>query len=287
MDWSNIPSLNALRAFEAAARLGTYSQAARELNVTHAAIAQHVRHLEDYFGQSLMFRNGRQMDVTPEGAELCLTLGKAFGQIENASQKLLHQSKSAPVRITTTTAFASIWLMPRVGQFWQDHPEIELEIIPTEKLLDIRADNIDIAIRYGTGNWPGLEARKLMPAGYMAVAHPDYEIDENANLTDHKLFTYGTGHAEVVQWIRSQGFDLDGDDFTFLPDVLLVRQAALAKRGIAIMTTPAVADDVRDGMLRIVSDQSSEDYAYYVVSRPNVANKSRDVFIKWLVAAAD
>ena len=285
MEWSSIPSLSALRAFEAAARLGSYSEAARSLNVTHAAIAQHVRHLEDHFGASLMTRNGRAMEVTPEGAELANSLGLAFQKIAEATDRLLKKTDTAALRITTTPAFASLWLMPRIGLFWQANPEIDLEIIPTDKLIDIRADNIDIAIRYGGGSWPGLQADHLMQAGYVAVAHPDYASNATtiSDLKKHKLFTYGTSHKEAVQWLGSQGFQLDPDDFTFLPDAQLVRQAALSKRGIAILTTPAVADDIAKGELCNVMEKISEEHAYYVLTLPQVIHRRRDVFKSWIL----
>ena len=283
MNWNEIPSLNALRAFEAAARLGSYSDAARELNVTHAAIAQHVRHLEDHFGTTLMQRNGRQMDVTPNGAELANGLGKAFQQIAASTHKLSKRAEKATLRITTTPAFATLWLMPRVGLFWQDHPDIEIEIIPTDKVVDIRAEEIDLAIRYGKGKWPGLDADHLMPAGYVAVAHPDYPFKDGDDIRDHKLFTYGTSQSEAVKWLGSQGFDLKEEDFTFVPDAQLVRQAALSKRGVAIVTTPVVADDIEKGVLRTVTTKISEEHAYYILSRPNVVNKNRDLFKNWLL----
>ncbi|MEM0977343.1 MAG: LysR family transcriptional regulator [Pseudomonadota bacterium] len=281
MNWSDIPSLSALRAFEAAARLGTYSEAARELNVTHAAIAQHVRSLEDFYGLSLMVRAGRKMNVTAEGAELCNGLGRAFTQVQTVNEKLMRRHENAPLRVATTPSFATFWLMPRIGLFWQEHPDIELEILPSEKVIDLFEEDVDIAIRYGKGNWPGLLATPLVRAGYVAVAHPDY--DASGSLLDHQLFTYGTSHKEAVDWIRAQGLELTSDSVNFVPDVELARQAALSKRGISILTRPVAMDDIETGRLISVSEHANEKYAYFMLTKPRVTNPKRDIFKRWLL----
>ncbi|MEO1562251.1 MAG: LysR substrate-binding domain-containing protein [Pseudomonadota bacterium] len=281
MNWASIPSLSALRAFEAAARLGSYSGAAKELNVTHAAVAQHVRSLEEFYGISLLFRAGRKMEVTAEGAELGNALGKAFKQIEGANDRLLRRSENAPLRVATTASFATFWLMPRIGLFWQEHPEIELEILPSDKVIDLFDEDVDIAIRYGKGKWPGLVSKPLIKAGYVAVAHPDY--DASGSLLDHKLFTYGTINQEAVKWIQAQGLDLTEDKLTFVHEVQLARQAALSKRGIAILTRPVVLDDIAQGRLVNVSEHANEEFAYHILIKPNVVNPKRDVFQKWLL----
>lgn len=174
MKWHDIPSLAALRAFETAARHGSFSAAARDLNVTHAAIGQHVRALENHFGQSLMQRVGRGMAVTPDGRLLADRLSDAFGMIASATHDLLDQSKSRAIRVALTPSFASDWLMPRIGAFWDAHPDIEIELLPAGKLVDLRRDNVDVAIRYGKGGWAGSKSTKLMPAGHVAVATKSY-----------------------------------------------------------------------------------------------------------------
>jgi len=135
-NWHEIPSLPALRAFEAAARHGSFSAAARDLNVTHAAIGQHVRALEDYYGQSLMHREGRGMTTTAEGHRLATALTEAFDQIASASADLMRQTAARALRVAVTPSFAANWLMPRIGHFWETHPEIELEIIPSMALVE-------------------------------------------------------------------------------------------------------------------------------------------------------
>ena len=149
MDWRDIPSLAALRGFEAAVREGSFSAAARELNVTHAAIAQHVRSLETHVGQPLLTRAGRRMVPTEAGARLATDLNDGFGQIIAGVRRLSEDADKRPIQITCTPNFAENWLMPRLIEFWGKHPDITLSVTPDNNIVDLRRDGYDVAIRYG------------------------------------------------------------------------------------------------------------------------------------------
>jgi len=179
MDWRNIPSLSALRAFEAAARCQSFSQAARELNVTHAAIAQHVRALEAEFSESLIRRQGRGIATTPAGQALAEQLRAGFSVIAEGIQELRDQSPDRPLNIAVTPAFATNWLMPRIGEFWALHPDIALNINPSTKLVDLKGDGFDLAIRFGKGAWPGTSPEILTEGSFLVVAHPKLIGDRN------------------------------------------------------------------------------------------------------------
>lgn len=170
VDWKTFPSLTALRAFEAAARLQNFSRAARDLNVTHAAIAQQVRALEVDLGRELIYRQGRGLALTPEGAKLAQALTDGFHGIEVAVNDLRGTDPNAPLRVTLTPAFAAQWLIPRLGAFWKAHPEIGLSLHPEHRVTDLRRDGLDLAIRFGDGKWPGVEAEFLTSAHYIIVA---------------------------------------------------------------------------------------------------------------------
>ena len=172
MNWRDVPSLAALRAFNAAARAGSFSQAARELNVTHAAIAQHVRAVEAELGMSLLVRQGRGVVLTEAGARLADSLADGFGQIIAGVKAVRADVDSRPLSITATHNFVESLLMPRISQFWAKHPEIALSIVPSNKLVDLRRDGFDLGIRYGDGQWPGLETTHLLAADYTVVAAP-------------------------------------------------------------------------------------------------------------------
>ncbi len=285
MNWHDIPSLLALRAFEAAARHGSFSAAARDLNVTHAAIGQHVRALEDHFGLPLMQRDGRGMAVTPDGRRLADTLGEAFGLIASAATDLLDQTKTRAIRVSVTPSFAANWLMPRIGGFWDAHPDIEVELIPSMQLIDLRRDNIDVAIRYGDGNWPGVHSSPLMPAGHTAVAAPSYlkggKTDCLADLKGSRWLLDGNRSEEKL-WVAQNGVDLDRENVTYFATGQLSREAALAGLGVTIIPAPVAAGHISSGALVKLCEEHDSAVAYHLLTRPEVVSQPRDIFVKWL-----
>lgn len=289
MDWRDIPSLNALRAFEAAARHGTLSAAARELNVTHAAIAQNLRTLEAHFGLPLMLRSGRGMALTPDGQTLALSLGDAFAQIGSATRDLLDRTKVRPLRVAVTPSFAANWLMPRIGAFWEKHPEIEVELIPGMGLVDMRADNIDIAIRYGKGGWPGVTSTKLMPAGHVAVAAPSYlkgrKITCLADLKGAHWLMDGA-RSEERFWMAENGIDLADEKVTVFPTGQLSREAARAGLGVTVLPAPIAAPHITSGVFITLCAEENSATAYHILTRAEVVSAARDQFVKWLKSEA-
>lgn len=289
MDWHDIPSLTALRAFEAAARLGSYSAAARDLNVTHAAIAQHVRTLEVHFGNSLMQRDGRGMIATPQGHELARALSEAFVLIADASDNLLNQTKARPLRVAVTPSFAANWLMPRIGSFWHKHPDIEVELLPASTLVDMRRDNVDLAIRYGSGKWAGTTSKHTIPAGHVVVATPEYvkgrDVSCLADLTGlHWLMT--NLRSEQHYWLRKNGIDLNDERVTEFPTGELATEAARAGLGITVMPEPLVAPGIAAGTFVAICTEHNSPAAYHVLIRDEVVNTARDTFLKWIKTEA-
>ncbi len=285
MNWHDIPSLSALRAFEAAARHGSFSAAARDLNVTHAAIGQHVRALEDHFGQSLMQREGRGMSVTDSGRKLANQLSEAFGLVETATQNLLDQSKTRAVRVTVTPSFAANWLMPRIGAFWDSHPDIDIEILPSHALIDMRRDNVDIAIRYGDGIWPGVKSRMLMPAGHTAVAAQSYvknrKMDCLADMRGARWLMDGM-RSEERSWLLENGIDLDEETVRVFATSQLAREAVRAGLGITVLPAPIAKPFIASGEFVLLCEEENSDLAYHLLTRPEVISPNRDIFVKWL-----
>lgn len=289
MNWHDIPSLTALRAFEAAARHGSFSAAARDLNVTHAAIGQHVRALEDHFGQSLMHREGRGMSVAPEGQALASKLTDAFDLIASASADLLDRTKTRPIRVAVTPSFATNWLMPRLGVFWDKHPQIEVELLPSMSLIDLRRDNIDVALRYGRGGWPGVKATPLMAAGHVAVASPDYVVGRRMDcLADLKgaRWVLDGARSEERLWLSDNGINLDKESVTIFPTGQLAREAARVGLGITVLPAPIAAPLIASGAFVTLCEEVGSDLAYHVLTRPDAITLARDVFVKWLFKEA-
>jgi len=289
MAWRGLPSLSALRAFEAAARTGSFSAAARELNVTHAAIAQHVRGLEDHFGCRMMERRGRGMLPTVYGQALANALAEGFGTIATACRDLSERDAIRPLRIAVTPSFAANWLMPRIGSFWETHPEVELEILPSHTLVDLRADGIDIAIRYGRGGWPGVSIRPLIPAGHVAVATPRVlEGRDVRGLADLSGFAWlvDANYSEETLWAATHGIDLARERTQSFATGQLVREAARAGLGVAILPEPLVEDELKAGRLIAIVRETDSPLAYHVLTRPSQVSVNRDAFVKWLFRQA-
>ncbi|WP_102106647.1 LysR family transcriptional regulator [Oceaniglobus roseus] len=287
MDWSAIPSLAALRAFEAAARNGSYSAAARELNVTHAAIAQHIRTLEDHFGRPLMTREGQGMAVTVEGRELAQTLTQSFGQIATAVRDLAELDRQRPLRVALTPSFAGNWLMPRIGGFWASHPEIPLEIAPNMALVDLRRDGFDLAIRYGRGGWPGVTSEMLVPAGHAVVAAPGLVgPDWSGALSDlqDRHWVLEAGRQEEQVWAAANGLDLGRARVTVFDSNVLVYQAVLAGHGLSILPAVIAERDVAAGRLEILLEEEDSHIAYHILTRPDRVSPQIRTFVKWLKA---
>lgn len=285
MNWRDLPSLSALRAFEAAARLGSFSAAARELNVTHAAIAQHVRALEDHFACPLVERRGRAMAATPDGHALAAALADGFGSIAAACRDLADRDRVRPLRIAVTPSFAANWLMPRIGGFWAAHPEIEVEILPGEGIVDLRADQIDVAIRYGRGGWPGVEDRILVRANHVAVAAPG-RLDgaKVTRLADLKgqTWLFDSTRSEEVLWAQMNGVEVETERAQYFATTQLVREAVRAGLGIAILPAPLVDGDIAAGQLIELCREADSPVAYHVLTRPGHVSARRDAFVKWL-----
>lgn len=285
MDWRQIPSLSGLRAFEATARLNSFSAAGRELNVTHAAIAQHVRGLEDFFSQSLIFRQGRKMELTASGQRLAASLSDGFLTIQEGVINLQNETEDRPLKIALTPTFAESWLMPRLGAFWAGHPEIELALLPGRNLVDLRRDGVDLAIRYGNGVWSGYHSELLTSAQFVVVASPDYidgrKFDGLAGLANEK-WLIESDRREMALWAKEHDFDLGSLNTTEFPTATLVHVAARAGYGMAIMTNAVVEQDLKNGTLKCLFSAESGALGYYLVTRKEGVSPKLACFIKWL-----
>ncbi len=289
MDWRRIPSLSALRAFEAQARLGGFSAAARELNVTQAAIAQHVRALEAHFGTDLVTRAGRGMALTATGQQLAATLVEGFGAIEAGVAALLDADAARPLVVSLTPAFAENWLMPRLGGFWAAHPDIELALRPSTALVDLRRDGIDLAIRYGAGDWPGVESTPLVTPDFVVVGAPALlagrDRPEPAALTDLR-WLIETGFTEQALWAEAFGLDFDAMDIVTLDTNTLVLSATRAGHGVSIHPRVVVERDIAEGRLVAAGATAGAGPGYHLVTRPGPPAPRLRALIGWLKRSA-
>ena len=289
MEWRDVPSLSALRAFEAMSRLGGFSAAARELNVTHAAIAQHVRGLEAELHQVLVTREGRGMALTEAGRILAAALTDGFAEISAGVAQTRSFGAEQPLKIAMTPSFAENWLMPRVGAFWAKHPKIKLAMVPGYELVNLKRDGFDMAIRYGRGGWDGVEAEYLVNAGNVVVATP--ELAANVPYGDvealgKQQWLHEVGRAEPRAWLAEQGLEFPPDQKTEFTMNTMVLAATRAGYGFSLQGRALVEADLAAGRLVCVFEAQKSNLAYYILTRPGGVSADLKIFRDWLRASA-
>ncbi|MCW1930897.1 LysR family transcriptional regulator [Pararhodobacter zhoushanensis] len=289
MDWKDIPSLASLRAFDALARHGSLSAAARELNVTHAAVSQHLRALESDFAEPLARREGQGMVLTEAGHELAAALGEGFARIAEGVTRLRDRRVVRPVVVALTPSFAEAWLMPRIGAFWAAHPEIEVRLVPGITLTDLRRDGVDLAIRFGAGQWPGVQAEPLALSRFAVVAAPGYtkvrSLADLDKLTAHDWF-FSTASSEQRVWGAAIGADFDKVGAREMANNGLVLSAVRAGLGLSIQAMALVQPDLAAGQLVSLYEGDAEGLGYYIVTRAEPLSPGARVFLSWLRRAA-
>ena len=188
----NLPPLNALRAFEASARLASMQRAAHELSVTPSAVSQQVQNLERWMGFPLLERRARQVQANAEGRAYLAAVSAAFDQIAAATVELSAGRVPRSICITCTPGFAVQWLVPRLQQFQDQHPDIDVRIDASTRLLDLKVEQVDLAVRHGNGRYPGLVSEKLLDDDLVPVASPRLlagkgRVRKPADLMQHRL----------------------------------------------------------------------------------------------------
>lgn len=285
IDWRQMPSLTSLRAFAATAELRSFSQAARALNVTTAAVAQQVRGLEAHLGLSLVQRDGRGMSLTDDGAQLSAALSDGFAAFLRGLDALRSGGVDRPVRVTLTASFAAQWLMPRLRDFWARHPEIGLSLHPDSRVVDLHRDGFDVAIRYGLGAWPGVEARFLASARLVVAGAPsllgDRSVPDRAGMAKAD-WILAANWPEQDDYLRSLGLEPAALSRTDFANEELSIAAAREGLGLVVESIALVESDIAEGRLRMVHDSRDSLPAYFIVTLPGPQRAATRTFLKWL-----
>lgn len=289
-----LPPLTALRAFEAVARHLSMARAAAELHVTPAAVSQQIKQLEEQLGQAL-FRRGKPLALSEAAAAALPLLSDAFDRLERATA-LLRSGADGPLVVSTPPAFAARWLVPRLEHFQARHPEIELRLLATRRLVDFDLEDVDCAIRFGSGNYPGLHVERLMPETIIPVAAPALAagIKNVADLLHRPLLNddWHTGQRvfpDWETWFESQGIEPDGPlRIQRFGETNLTIQAAVSGLGVALVWHSLVADDLRNGRLVQLFDHAiSTPMAYHLVVPQKLAGLAKVMaFRAWLLETA-
>jgi LysR family glycine cleavage system transcriptional activator len=288
-----LPSLNGLRAFEAAARHLNFTRAAEELNVTQAAVSHQIKGLEERLGQPLFRRLNRKLLLTDAGQTLLAPMSQALAIMTEAVARIEGDDGAGMLTISTLDSIASNWLVPRLGRFRASYPDIDVRMAISDDLVDFSDGGVDVALRYGLGDYPGLHVVPMMTEELFPVCSPAMletgpPLVEPADLRHYTLF-----HDNVLEgwpeWFAAAG--VTGGGFTHGPAFShsnLVMRSAIIGEGVALGRSQLVADDLASGRLVKPFEISvPSTWAYYIVSAPVHANRPKvKAFREWALEQA-
>jgi LysR family glycine cleavage system transcriptional activator len=293
-----LPPLNALRAFEAAARHLNFSRAADELSVTPGAVSQQIQNLEDYVGAALFKRTPKGLLLTDAAQTALPALREAFDRLAEAASLLTAAVDGRRLTITAAPSFAAKWLVPRLGHFERLHPHVDVWLSAGLELVDLAAGEVDVAIRYGAGRYPGLEVSRLLSETVIPVASPELlktqPLDTPEDLKNHILLHDGSPDPDDscpdwTMWLAARGLrGIDGMRGPRFNQSSLVIEAAMNGRGVALAKgTLAQADLDAGRLVTPLQIATAVDFAYYLV-HPKAKGRLPQVkaFISWIEAEA-
>lgn len=302
-----LPSLNALRVFLAAAEHQSISRAATTLHLTHSAVSHQVRLLQEELGIALFERSGRGLKLTPAGASYAERIERAFADIREATQALVHDTRRRPLRVSSMPSFAANWLLPRLGDFISAHAEIDVEVQSTGRLADIKGGEVDVALRYGRGSYAGLHCELLMHDWHFPVCARDFArrhgllppVSRSGGGERKRVAEFARDIDEIpllrsdnepwTPWFAAAG--VAGREPTRGPifdDSSLMLLAAVAGQGICLGRHAITMDELATGrLIRPFATVVEAPNSYYFVCRnADLATPSVAAFRDWLQTQA-
>jgi LysR family glycine cleavage system transcriptional activator len=294
-----LPPLNALRAFEAAARHLSLTRAAEELHVTPAAISHQVKGLESFLGVKLFRRANRSLRLTDAGQASLPGLREGFDRLAEAMEAVRAGDESGPFTVTVPPSFGAKWLVARLDRFTRRHPGYDVRLDASMRLVDLMREGVDIAVRYGAGEYPGMRVDRLMDEVAIPVCSPrllegDHPLRVPADLCGHTLLHHTVPSQDDKfpdwpMWLQAAGVkncDLArGPTFSMAS---MAVEAAIEGQGVALVGDVLVTDDIAAGRLvRPFALSFPVNFAYYVVSPLVTVERPRVVaFREWLLEEA-
>jgi LysR family transcriptional regulator, glycine cleavage system transcriptional activator len=290
---ARLPPLNALKCFEAAARLRSFSRAASELNVTQSAVSHQIRQLEDWFGAALFDRQGRETVPTARAQDFAGVLEDAFNAIATASKRLKQPDHGLTLTIAAIPSIATIWLIPHLAEFLRDHPEITVRVVYAFHGHALDFGETDVAVLYGKGVWAGARATHLMDGASHPICSTLFlekagDLSTTERIRSASLL-HDTDRTAWQKWFKAAGMAApEPASGPIFEDFNLLRSAALAGHGIALAPPTLVADDLAAGRLVKLSDVSVfKSYGYYVLEPEDPDPRkaaAAETFKRWLFA---
>lgn len=279
-----MPPLSSLKAFHAFAQTRNVVKAGDLLNVSHAAISQQLRALEKHLGTALLDRRGKSLRLTAEGEKLARSLQLGFGAIGDAVADLMHLAEDRPVHVSLTPTFAASWLMPRLPAFQALHSDIPLALDPSPKIVSLRPGGVDVAIRYGDGDWPGLNAELLLQSPIVIVAAPSL-LGSKTSLTPDELsqlpWLEELGSTETTTWLARHGAERGPSAGRIAMPGNLVLEGVRAGQGAAVTVRHFVEADIEAGrVIELFRERSS--LGYHIVTGNTPLRPAVKTFVGWL-----
>ena len=279
--------LNALRIFIAVTRYGGVSRAAEALNLTHSAVSHQIRALQEELGVTLFEKRGRGLALASEALSYAARIDAAFSEIEQATRELA-AGRGTRLRISTIPSFAARWLMPRFGDFIASCPEIDVEVESSLRVADIKGGEIDIAIRFGSGHYPGLHTELLMRDWLFPVCSPEFahahHLGEPASIDGLPLLH--SDNEPWSWWFAAAGIVAEEPEHGLMfSDSALMLQAAAAGQGLCLARQSIVYDELQSGRLvRPFSTYVESPFSYFFVCRrEKLAAPPIAAFRTWIV----
>lgn len=292
-----LPPVNSMVVLEAAGRLLNFTRAGEELGLTQSAVSRQIQLLEDHLGAAMFQRQGRNLQLTRDGARLHRAVTMGLGHIADTAVDIRRHRGTGELTVATSVAFANYWLMARLAQFRAQYPEIELRLVASTRLHDLVAAGVDIAIRYGSGRWDGLEAIRIFDNEIWPVCAPSYvagrtklaRVEDLLDETLLHLSQFDRNWVTWQAWLASQGVceaprkrGLEFDNY------LVLLQAAVRGEGVALCGGRLAEDFIERGdLIRPIEATLGSDRAFYIVYPSEVRlSDAAARFRDWLVQAA-
>jgi LysR family glycine cleavage system transcriptional activator len=288
-----LPSLNALKAFEAAARHGSFTTAAGELHVTQGAVSHQVKALELDLGMKLFHRERQRLAITAAGRSYLEVVRDAFDRLSFGTETLLQRQRAGVLTVTVSPNFAAKWLVHRLGRFAEAHPGVDLRVSASTHHVDFAREDIDLAIRHGDGQWPGLHvarlcAEELFPVCGPKLARGRCALRSPADLKRHTLL-HVDDRRDWDRWLAEAGVaDAASARGLVFNQASLAIDAAVEGQGVALARTALAAWDILAGRLvRPFALALKVPYAYWIVCPKSTAALPKiSAFRDWLLAEA-
>jgi LysR family glycine cleavage system transcriptional activator len=287
-----LPPLNALKAFEAAARSESFTRAAEELNVTQGAVSHQVKALEATLGIKLFNRERQRLLITQAGQEYLAVVRDALDRIAVGTERLVQRQTSGVLTVSTSPDFAAKWLVPRLGRFSETHSDIDLRVSAATQYADFAREDVDLAVRHGDGNWPGLDVVRLCSERLFPVCAPKLVSGRNRIIKAADLLKFPLLRLEDwknwARWFDAAGVTTPAVQGPVLNRASMLIDAAVDGQGIALARTALAAWDLINGRLVRPIDVSLRMANTYWIVCPKATSALPKIamFREWLLAEA-